>query len=70
LQTADLPWVGSANQRYIHLSDRYLSDDFHAVDNGLEIRFDLDGKVTVNGLEDNRVVQEILRRYSTKSQAS
>lgn len=48
------PWVGSFNQRYHFLTDRYVSFRDRLVDipNRLEVRLAPDGRVTVNGLAE------------------
>ncbi|QJD86425.1 4Fe-4S single cluster domain-containing protein [Cohnella herbarum] len=48
------PWVGSSNQRYHFLTDRYTSlrERFADIPNRLEVRFAPDGRVTVNGLAE------------------
>ncbi len=62
--TMDLPWVGSENQRYIHLSERYQGFNFHDVTNKLEIRFKQDGGCSINGIEDESILNDILRRIA------
>jgi anaerobic ribonucleoside-triphosphate reductase activating protein len=46
------PWVGSANQRYHFLTDRYLhlKDELMSKPNRLEIRLKPDGRVFANGM--------------------
>ncbi|BFL19194.1 hypothetical protein K190097F3_46950 [Enterocloster clostridioformis] len=44
------PWVGSGNQRFIFLSDRY--QDFAEERNRLEIRIHRDGRIEMNGMAD------------------
>lgn len=46
------PWVGSSNQRYHFLSERYreLEDQLPNIGNRLEVRLSPDGRVAVNGL--------------------
>lgn len=48
------PWVGSSNQRYHFLTDRYASlrERLADIPNRLEVRFAPDGRVTVNGLAE------------------
>jgi anaerobic ribonucleoside-triphosphate reductase activating protein len=43
------PWVGSTNQRFIHLTDRYLDHPFEAEEDRMEIRIRPDGTVAING---------------------
>ncbi|MGX6443808.1 4Fe-4S single cluster domain-containing protein [Neobacillus sp. K501] len=46
------PWVGSANQRYHFLTDRYLhlKEELMSKPNRLEIRLKPDGRVFANGM--------------------
>lgn len=48
------PWVGSLNQRYVYLSDkyRYLEKNLDKYKNRLEIKLRPDGKIIVNGMAD------------------
>lgn len=46
------PWVGSKNQRYHFLTDRYSIDDINKYKNKLEIRIDKNGFLFVNGMAD------------------
>lgn len=48
------PWVGSSNQRYHFLTDRYLylQDKLLDIPNRLEVRLGTDGRVMVNGLAE------------------
>lgn len=46
------PWVGSLNQRYIFLSDRYCQADISKYKNRLEMRIDKNGVIFVNGMAD------------------
>ena len=46
------PWVGSKNQRYIFLSDRYCESDILKYKNKLEMRIDKNGVIFVNGMAD------------------
>lgn len=64
LRTNRLPWVGSSNQRYIHLTGRYDHYDFKNACNRIEVRLcSKDGKITVNGLDDinnlNQLIENI-----------
>ncbi|HOY68491.1 MAG TPA: 4Fe-4S single cluster domain-containing protein [Candidatus Ozemobacteraceae bacterium] len=47
------PWIGSANQRYLFLTDRYrhLEPSLSSIPNGLEIRIGPDGQVSINGMD-------------------
>ncbi|WP_242561643.1 MULTISPECIES: 4Fe-4S single cluster domain-containing protein [Pandoraea] len=46
------PWVGSTNQRFHFLTDRYrhLKDDLERIPNRIEIRIAADGLMTANGM--------------------
>lgn len=44
------PWVGSLNQKYIFLSERY--QNFTSNENRIEIKICRDGKVEINGMTD------------------
>jgi anaerobic ribonucleoside-triphosphate reductase activating protein len=61
---ADLtrPWVGSANQRYHFLTDRYrhLGAGLPGIANRWEIRLQSDGAVLINGMGDLETVRELI----------
>lgn len=46
----DTPLIGSSNQRYYFLTDRYSMDDFK--ENKIEIRIGKDGTLSFNGMGD------------------
>lgn len=46
------PWVGSSNQRYIFLSDRYNETIIKEYKNKIEVRISQDGRLEVNGMGD------------------
>ncbi|MBP1994145.1 radical SAM protein [Paenibacillus eucommiae] len=48
------PWVGSSNQRYHFLTERYLhlKERLTDIPNRLEVRLTPDGRVMVNGLAE------------------
>lgn len=48
------PWVGSSNQRYIFLTDRYSIDEIMQYKNKAEVRIDKDGGLFINGMGDFR----------------
>lgn len=52
LREFERPWVGSSNQRYLFLTDRYSENDIQKERNRMEIRISKDGKITVNGMAD------------------
>ncbi len=53
------PWVGSANQRFIHLTDRYRSLTFDAEPDRLEIRVRRSGAVAINGWPEGPLVEAL-----------
>lgn len=55
------PWVGSANQRYHFLTERYrhLASELSQIPNRLEVRIHPDGTVLINGLASNALISEI-----------
>lgn len=61
---ADLsrPWVGSANQCYHFLTDRYsyLESDLQKIPNRLEIRIHTNGTILINGEGDIKALRNIL----------
>ncbi len=54
---AHLPLIGSANQRFRFISDRYSLEDF--LQNKLEIRVKKDGTVSINGMANSNIIQKI-----------
>jgi anaerobic ribonucleoside-triphosphate reductase activating protein len=44
------PWVGSVNQKYVFLTERYKN--FSLDENKIEIRICRDGKIKINGMAD------------------
>ncbi len=44
------PWIGSSNQRYIFLSNRYKLRDIMKYRNRVEIRISEDGRLVMNGM--------------------
>ena len=59
------PWVGSTNQRYIFLTDRYSTEDVIGVKNKIEVRIKKDGGIFVNGMGDFTQIQEKLGLHTT-----
>ncbi|MFE8700593.1 4Fe-4S single cluster domain-containing protein [Cytobacillus sp. FJAT-54145] len=53
------PWVGSSNQQYRFLTDRYkyLENNLSSIANKIEIRLERDGTIAINGM----VTQENLK---------
>ncbi|MDR1630659.1 MAG: radical SAM protein [Oscillospiraceae bacterium] len=54
------PWVGSANQRYRFLTDRYQESDLAGITNQIEVRIAPNGKTLVNGMGDFAEIQKLL----------
>jgi len=56
------PWVGSENQRFWFLTDRYahLEADLEALPNRLEIRISSSGEVAVNGFATVATLEDLL----------
>ncbi|WP_338552775.1 4Fe-4S single cluster domain-containing protein [Paenibacillus sp. KS-LC4] len=56
------PWVGSANQRYHFLTDRYLDlkESLTDIPNRLEVRITPDGRVMINGLAELKDLRALL----------
>ncbi|MEY8241850.1 MAG: 4Fe-4S single cluster domain-containing protein [Cycloclasticus sp.] len=46
------PWVGSTNQRFHFLTPHYvhLREELHSIKNKIEVRLNLDGCISINGL--------------------
>lgn len=44
------PWVGSSNQRYLFLTNRYSIEDIKKYNNKIEVRIDKNGFIFVNGM--------------------
>lgn len=55
------PWVGSSNQRYIFLSNRYNAEHIKKYKNKIEMRIDSNGKILINGMGD---FEELKRNFS------
>lgn len=59
------PWIGSSNQRYHFLTDRYnfLEAELMGIPNRIEIRLQKDGRLEVNGLATTKELSFILEEY-------
>lgn len=57
------PWVGSSNQRYHFLTDRYvhLQPSLTRIPNRLEVRIAPDGRIMVNGLAEEKDLDDLFR---------
>jgi len=53
------PWVGSSNQRFIHLTDRYRLLSFDADRDRVEVRIRRDGAVAINGWPEGRLTSAL-----------
>jgi anaerobic ribonucleoside-triphosphate reductase activating protein len=60
------PWVGSANQGFQFLTPRYrhLESKLSEIKNRLEVRFDADGTIRVNGMTDFRDLTALFQRLT------
>lgn len=56
------PWVGSDNQRFWFLTDRYahLAAELEALPNRLEVRISRSGEVAVNGFATTAALEDLL----------
>jgi len=55
------PWLGSKNQRFIHLTDRYRGSTDKGQDDRVEVRLSTDGSVLINGQADARRLADLRR---------
>jgi len=46
------PWVGSSNQRFLYLTDRYNRDEIKKYKNKIEMRLNPNGELVINGMGD------------------
>lgn len=54
------PWVGSANQRYHFLTERYGAADIKGVANRIEVRISPSGGALINGMGDFDKVKKLI----------
>ena len=54
------PWVGSSNQQFHFLSDRYSENDLEDIHNQIEVRIAPDGKAFINGMGDFTKIKKLL----------
>lgn len=56
------PWVGSSNQRYHFLTERYkyIESNMHKIPNKIEIRLGNDGEIVVNGMIKQENIKDLL----------
>lgn len=55
------PWVGSSNQNYYFLSDRYNKSVITEYKNKIEVRISPDNKVVLTGMGDFKELMEVMR---------
>ena len=54
-------WVGSSNQRYIFLTNRYSENDVRNAKNKVEIRISKSGNIFMNGMGDfDKILNDLL----------
>lgn len=55
------PWVGSSNQNYRFLTDRYLPlrDNLFEIPNRLEVRLQTNGQIMINGMATSKTIEEL-----------
>lgn len=54
------PWVGSSNQQYRFLTNRYSEKDLENIKNKIEIRISPDGQALINGMGDFEKIKKLL----------
>ena len=57
------PWVGSSNQNYYFLSDKYDKSILEKYKNKAEINIKKDGKIIINGMGNFKKLAEILKLH-------
>lgn len=57
------PWVGSSNQRFHFLTDRYadLAGEISSIPNRIEVRMKPDGRILINGLAATEDMAALIR---------
>jgi anaerobic ribonucleoside-triphosphate reductase activating protein len=55
------PWVGSKNQQYRFLTNRYSKADISNIKNQIEVRIATNGTVLVNGMGDFSQIKTLLQ---------
>ncbi|MER3447925.1 MAG: ribonucleoside-triphosphate reductase activating protein [Candidatus Dadabacteria bacterium] len=66
------PWVGSSNQRYHFLTERYrhLKDHLEQIPNRIEVRIGPDGSVLINGLAPSDDIWYLAGNMLQKAESS
>jgi anaerobic ribonucleoside-triphosphate reductase activating protein len=54
------PWVGSGNQQFYFLSERYNENDLLGIHNQIEIRIAQNGAVLINGMGEFSKIKNLL----------
>jgi len=54
------PWIGSSNQQFHFLSNRYSESDLQGIHNQIEIRIAPNGTTIVNGMGDFSKIKKLL----------
>lgn len=54
------PWVGSSNQKFHFLTDRYNQSDLDGISNQIEIRVAPNGETLINGMGDFEKIKKLL----------
>lgn len=54
------PWIGSSNQNYIFLSNRYNIEQLNGIKNKFEINIDTRGRILINGMGDYEKLKKSL----------
>ena len=58
------PWIGSSNQRFLYLTDRYRPEQIAACQNRLEVRVGKDGVIQVNGIAPPHVLEALVAKLT------
>ena len=61
LKDLSRPWVGSSNQNYYFLTDRYDKNIINEYKNRFELHFDKTNKVVANGMGDYEKLAKIIK---------
>ncbi|TCS96609.1 4Fe-4S single cluster domain-containing protein [Hazenella coriacea] len=66
------PWVGSSNQQYRFLTDRYkyLENQLQQIPNKIEVRLNPDGQIEINGMASQQMLHQLFEEefYQKRSQ--
>jgi len=64
LQDFSRPWIGSANQRFLYLSNRYRPEEIAACTNRLEVRVEKNGTIQINGIAPPEVLKGLVSKLT------